>query len=61
MAVARPMPTAFCTRMKMVMMNRNSTRAAPPSRSLAKLALKPIDAKKMSMKPVCKSLLNVKE
>ncbi|MOA41656.1 hypothetical protein D3C78_1636350 [compost metagenome] len=61
MAVARPMPTAFCTRMKMAMMTRNSTRPAPPSRSLAKLALRPMDAKNSSMKPVCRSLLNVNE
>ncbi|MNV84763.1 hypothetical protein D3C71_1786610 [compost metagenome] len=56
-SVARPTPTTFCTTMKMLMMNRNSSKAEPPSRSLEKFALRPIEEKNSSMKPVCRSLL----
>ena len=53
--VARLTPTAFCTPMNTAITTRKMSSARPPSLSLEKLALRPMEEKNTSMKAVCSS------
>ncbi len=59
--LARLMPTTFCRTIKTPTTSVNKTSGLPPARSLEKSALRPIEAKNISIKPSCMLLSIAKE
>ena len=52
-------PIRFCTTMKQETITSSTTSGLPPSFRRVKSALRPIEAKNISMKVVCSSVLNL--